>query len=519
MFLRQSTASQEVLLGPFLDDTDGKTAETALSIANTDIKIWKHGATSEASKNSGGATHIASGRYYAVLDATDTNTVGNLEINVHVSGALPVKVRLVVLEEAIYDAVYAASATGLLPANVTQANGAPVSTDTSGVFDVNLLTITPGAITEDTLAAGALTASHFASGAFDAVWTVTTRAITDKAGFALSGTITTFDTLWTNLRKWLRLIVRKDSAIASDYAAELTDINTNTGTGSGTFAPGTDSLEAARDNVGDADSGSVTGDILALQSLLGGISDNVDTAVSQGGTILARLGAWTGSGLNTVLGAFRALMAKASSLTPTDISTGTTYDNANDSLEAIRDGGGGGGSGFIVPQESLYTAYRGSTDQTVFITVMSATGPESELVAADLTAYYAHPRDSEVEITLSDLAAVNDPHSDGGIIELTQFPAKYRVDVPDSPYLGTRPFFNVVLKKAGAYVGSARIEIKEKVDGKTEPEALQIIAATTAGKLSGAGTGAETFKGLDGTTTRVVVNADEDGNRTTVTYS
>jgi hypothetical protein len=103
--LRQSTASQEVPIGPFLDDTDGKTAETGLTIANTDIKLWKTGATSEASKNSGGATHMASGRYYAVLDATDSDTLGPLEINVHVSGALPCKLRCIVLPPLYYDAL------------------------------------------------------------------------------------------------------------------------------------------------------------------------------------------------------------------------------------------------------------------------------------------------------------------------------------------------------------------------------------------------------------------------------
>lgn len=113
MFLRQSTASQEVLIGPFLDETDGKTAETGLSIANTDIKVWKEGGTSEASKNSGGATHIAGGRYYCVLDATDTDTVGTLELNIHVSGALPVQKRLVVLPAIVYDALI--PATEFLP--------------------------------------------------------------------------------------------------------------------------------------------------------------------------------------------------------------------------------------------------------------------------------------------------------------------------------------------------------------------------------------------------------------------
>lgn len=123
MFLRQSTASQEVLLGPFLDDTDGKTAETGLTIANTDIKVWKSGGTTESNKNSGGATHIASGRYYAVLDATDTDTVGLLEINVHVSGALPVRRQLYVLEEAVYDALFAASAAGYSTLTQSQVTG------------------------------------------------------------------------------------------------------------------------------------------------------------------------------------------------------------------------------------------------------------------------------------------------------------------------------------------------------------------------------------------------------------
>lgn len=143
IFLRQSTASQEVILGPFLDDTDGKTAETGLTIANTDIKIWKTGGTTESDKNSGGATHIASGRYYAVLDATDTNTIGPLEVNVHVSGALPVKVRCCVLDEAVYDVMFGTTSPS------TYAGG-----DTSGVTTLlsrigSSLTITSGRVNAD----------------------------------------------------------------------------------------------------------------------------------------------------------------------------------------------------------------------------------------------------------------------------------------------------------------------------------------------------------------------------------
>lgn len=142
-FLRQSTASQEVIVGPFLDDTDGKTAETALSIANTDIKIWKTGTTTEADKNSGGGTHIAGGRYSVVLDATDSNTIGPMEINVHVSGALPVKLRCCVLDEAVYDVLFGTTA----PSTYAGADTSGTTTLLSRIGSA--LTITSGRVNAD----------------------------------------------------------------------------------------------------------------------------------------------------------------------------------------------------------------------------------------------------------------------------------------------------------------------------------------------------------------------------------
>lgn len=121
-FLRQSTASQEVLLGPFVDSTDGNTEETALTIANTDIKIWKTGATTLANKTSGGATHISNGEYYAVLDATDTDTIGPMIIRVHVAGALAVRLFCTVLDEAVYDVLFGTVAPATAT-NITAATG------------------------------------------------------------------------------------------------------------------------------------------------------------------------------------------------------------------------------------------------------------------------------------------------------------------------------------------------------------------------------------------------------------
>lgn len=105
MWLRQSTASQEISLGQFLDSTDGNTEEDGLTIANTDIKLRKGGATTLASKNSGGATNISNGVYYATLDATDTNTLGLLEVYVHVAGALATKSSYIILPATSYDAL------------------------------------------------------------------------------------------------------------------------------------------------------------------------------------------------------------------------------------------------------------------------------------------------------------------------------------------------------------------------------------------------------------------------------
>jgi len=112
LYLRASTASQEVPLGYFLDSTDGNTEETGLTIANTDIKVWKAGATTLASKNSGGATHISNGVYYAVLDATDTDTVGSLVVFCHPTGALATRTECVVLPAAVYDSLIAGTAWG-----------------------------------------------------------------------------------------------------------------------------------------------------------------------------------------------------------------------------------------------------------------------------------------------------------------------------------------------------------------------------------------------------------------------
>ena len=72
------------------------------------------------------------------------------------------------------------------------------------------------------------------------------------AGVTISGTLTTLDAIWAKIQKWLRLALRKDSAVATDHATELTEINANGGSGAGSYANITDSQEAISDRIGTA---------------------------------------------------------------------------------------------------------------------------------------------------------------------------------------------------------------------------------------------------------------------------
>lgn len=178
-FLRQSTASQSVLIGPFVDSTDGNTAETGLTVDAADIRLSKNGANI-VGKNSGGGTHDELGYYTITLDATDTDTVGRLQLMVHESGALPVYHEFQVVEEALFDGLFAASAARV-PADTTHIAGAAVSTSTAqiGVNVVNAggTAWASGAITAAVIATGAIDADAIADNAIDA-GAIATGAIT-----------------------------------------------------------------------------------------------------------------------------------------------------------------------------------------------------------------------------------------------------------------------------------------------------------------------------------------------------
>ena len=189
--LRQSTASQEVPLGPFLDTADGNSEETGITLSAAEILVWKTGATALVAKNSGNATHMQNGIFYAVFDATDTDTLGPLVLFCKDSAALWVRVECVVLPANVYDSMFS---TDLLDVNVAQWLGTAVAAPTTaGVpevdvtfFDGTAITATAGRPEVNTTHAagtawgsGAITAASIASDAITAA-KIAANAITSS---------------------------------------------------------------------------------------------------------------------------------------------------------------------------------------------------------------------------------------------------------------------------------------------------------------------------------------------------
>ena len=119
-WLKQST-SITVRAGPFVDSTDGATAETGLTISQADIRLSKNGDAFAQSNNSDGAAHDENGWYSLTLDTTDTGTLGRLDLAVAVSGARPVQREFMVLLANTHDSLV--SGSDYLQSDVIQIEG------------------------------------------------------------------------------------------------------------------------------------------------------------------------------------------------------------------------------------------------------------------------------------------------------------------------------------------------------------------------------------------------------------
>lgn len=191
MFLRQST-SQIIRFGPCLDAGDGVNEETALTLAQADMRLSKDGGAFAQKNATGNATHDSDGWYSTTLNTTDTNTVGELILNVHQpANMLPVWKTYWVIEEAVYDDLFGAAGAGY--AGITELADVPTVAEfnartlvAASYFDpaadtvatvttlTNLPAITANWLTAAGINADAITAAKVAADvhleAADAVW-------------------------------------------------------------------------------------------------------------------------------------------------------------------------------------------------------------------------------------------------------------------------------------------------------------------------------------------------------------
>jgi len=151
-FLKANTAV-DVLIGPFVDSTDGNTTEDGLTISQADVKLSKNGQALAQKNDATACAFDDDGYYNCELDATDTNTEGNLVLIVHESGALAVRHEFNVLAESAYDSLFAAKDTGYMDVNVKAYNDQTATTSTGNIPDVNVAEISDGGTEADRLQA------------------------------------------------------------------------------------------------------------------------------------------------------------------------------------------------------------------------------------------------------------------------------------------------------------------------------------------------------------------------------
>jgi hypothetical protein len=178
---RQSTA-RTVTVGPILNDT-GVAVTTAVV---GDLKISKNGGAPAALNGSATLTHRHTGHYSLALTATDLDTVGQAEVVIDsTTNAMPIK-PVTVVEEAVYDAIFAASAAGYqvpiwssasATVALTNTTVATVTTTTTATTATNLTNL-------PSIPANWLTAAGIAASALNGKgdWNV------GKTGYALTAT-------------------------------------------------------------------------------------------------------------------------------------------------------------------------------------------------------------------------------------------------------------------------------------------------------------------------------------------
>lgn len=204
-FLRQSTAAS-VMLGPAVDNTNGYTPETGLTIAQADLRLTKDGAVFAQKNDVTSASHAEFGWYNVELDATDTGTVGRLLLAASATGALPMWREFMVVPANTYDSLV--GGTDNLDAEVATM---AASTMTACAFD-----------------AGAVDAAAIAAGGANKVADHTIRRTFENAGDSSDGDTKTFRSLLGAIGKQVNKVTISGGTLTVYEDDDTTSLGTQT---------------------------------------------------------------------------------------------------------------------------------------------------------------------------------------------------------------------------------------------------------------------------------------------------
>ncbi len=114
----EANTAVDLMVGPFLDSTDGDTEETGLTITQAEVRLSKNGGNTAQKNEATSLVHDELGNYVCKLDATDTNAEGILTLMIHESGSLSIKMDYTVLSQAAYISKYTAKDAGFMDINI-----------------------------------------------------------------------------------------------------------------------------------------------------------------------------------------------------------------------------------------------------------------------------------------------------------------------------------------------------------------------------------------------------------------
>jgi len=199
LYVRQG-ATHKVLIGPVVAVGDGFTPVTTLNLGTADEAeaiLHDNGTVVSISGYTFSAITSADGYYHLTLQSGISGTVGHMTVLINDDSlCLPVKADFTIIEEAVYDAFFAASATGVPALGALEATSQSILTDTGTTLDgkIDAIDTVVDAILVDTAEIGAAGAGLTALATQASVNTVDTvvdavKVQTDKLIFTVANQI------------------------------------------------------------------------------------------------------------------------------------------------------------------------------------------------------------------------------------------------------------------------------------------------------------------------------------------